>query len=137
MNEIEILKLKSQGYCCSQIMIKLMLDLMDKDNRDLVHFAKGLCMGSGMADGPCGIYTAGMGLMTMAARDKPEKLPLMQEEFLDFFLSQGAVSCRGINPDNFPEPDPVVCGSLLDQAFSFLMGQLTQNGCDPQDDPNR
>ena len=34
MNDLDILTLKHQGYCCSQIMVIMTLDLMDRKNED-------------------------------------------------------------------------------------------------------
>ena len=139
MNELEILKLKNQGYCCSQIMVKMILDLMDRENPCLVDFSRGLCMGAGRADGPCGIFTAGMGILAMMARDKKEILPLLQEAWVDFFDNAvpdpGQTACQEISGQFYPQPDLRTCGTLLDQSFSALMALLQENELDPQDYP--
>ena len=43
-----------QGYCCSQLLLLLMLQAQDRQNPDLVRAMHGLCHGIGQSDGPCG-----------------------------------------------------------------------------------
>ncbi|WP_022666528.1 DVU_1555 family C-GCAxxG-C-C protein [Desulfospira joergensenii] len=137
MIQMEILKLKNQGYCCSQIMVKMLLDLMGRENPDLVDFSRGLCMGSGRAEGPCGIFTAGMGILAMMAKEEKDVLALMQEAWIDFFDTAvpepGRTACREISGEFYPQPDPRTCGNLLDQSFSSLLALVQENGFDPQD----
>jgi Putative redox-active protein (C_GCAxxG_C_C) len=135
MNEIDILTLKHQGYCCSQIMVIMTLNLMDEKNEDLVDFSRGLCMGGGMETGPCGILTAGMSILAMMAKKDTDRLALMQESYLGFFqsLSVNGVGCKEITGDYFPAPHPETCGRFLIQSFSRLMTILSENGLDPAD----
>lgn len=135
MNDIQILKLKAQGYCCSQIMVCMVLDLMDKENQDLVDFAGGLCMGGGMETGPCGIFTAGMSIFALYAKKDKDRLALMQESFLAFFQAAAptGIGCRQITGDSFPGLNPGVCGPLLSNAYSHILSLLVENGFDPAD----
>jgi hypothetical protein len=135
MNDIQILKLKAQGYCCSQIMVCMVLDLMDKENRNLVDFAGGLCMGGGMEEGPCGILTAGMCILALYAKKDKDRLALMQESFLSFFRTAApkGIGCRQITGDRFPELNPATCGPLLAAAYSQMISILAENGFDPTD----
>ncbi|MFH2094037.1 MAG: DVU_1555 family C-GCAxxG-C-C protein [Pseudomonadota bacterium] len=135
MNDIQILKLKSQGYCCSQIMVLMVLDLLDKENEDLVHFARGLCMGGGTENGACGILAAGMCILAMYAQTDTEKLALMQEAYLIFFQTQAqsGILCKDILGDHYPVPRSETCGALLSQSHAQLMAILLENGFDPSD----
>ncbi len=135
MNDIKILKLGSQGYCCSQIMVAMVLDLMDKKNEDLVAFAGGLCMGSGMETGPCGILTAGMAILALYAKKDRDRLALMQETFLSFFQEAApeGVGCSQIVGETFPAINPATCGPLLTAAYSQIVTLLVENGFDPAD----
>ncbi|MBU0972241.1 MAG: C-GCAxxG-C-C family protein [Proteobacteria bacterium] len=135
MNELEILKLKHQGYCCSQIMVHMILDLMDRENENLIRFARGLCMGGGMEKGPCGILTAGMSILSMMAGDDTDRWLLMQETYLTFFqtLATGGAGCKDITGEYFPGPHPEICGQYLSRSFSQLMAILVENGFDPTD----
>lgn len=135
MDNIEILRLKSQGYCCSQIMVKQVLDIMDRDNPDLVDFAKGLCLGHGSKTGDCGILTAGICILAMYAPGDPELGALLRETFLNDFrtLSGGITSCGDITGPLYPEMDPERCGTLLGRAHARLLEILVENGIDPAD----
>jgi len=135
MNELLLLKLKNQGYCCSQIMVLLVLDLLEKENNDLVAFAGGLCMGGATEKGPCGILTAGMSILSMYAKKEKDRLALMQDEYLLFFktLVSNGIACREITGDYFPAPDPTACGQLLAKSHPQLMAILVENNFDPCD----
>ncbi|MFR8277140.1 MAG: C-GCAxxG-C-C family (seleno)protein [Desulfovibrio fairfieldensis] len=56
---LELLPMVGQGYCCSQLLILLMLQARDQQNPDLVRAMQGLCHGIGQSDGPCGLLTGG------------------------------------------------------------------------------
>ncbi len=136
MNDIQILKLKARGDCCSQIMVCMVLDLMDKENQELLDFARGLCMGGGMEQGPCGILTAGMCILALYAKKDKDRLALMQESFLSFFQTAAptGINCRQITGDSFPELNPGTCGPLLAAAYSQILSILVENDFDPADD---
>ncbi|WP_020590121.1 DVU_1555 family C-GCAxxG-C-C protein [Desulfobacter curvatus] len=135
MDDIEILKLKSKGYCCSQIMVQLVLDMADLENRQLVDFSRGLCMGSKLETGSCGILTAGLCLLAMYAPQDPDLRASMQDDFRAFFTaaaSQG-IQCRQIAGDHYPNLNPETCPTLLSQAHGALMNILTEHEMDPAD----
>ena len=50
---MELLSLVHQGYCCSQLLLLLMLQAQDRQNPGVVRAAQGLCHGIGQSDGPC------------------------------------------------------------------------------------
>jgi hypothetical protein len=141
MDDIQLLKLRNQGYCCTQIMVIMVLDMWGEQNPSLVDFSGGLCMGAGMEQGPCGILTGGMGILAMyAGKDKDRLIP-MQEAFASFFIEQtracGGTGCADIAGDHYPAPDPETCGRLLKTSYDGLMAILVENGCDPADPPDR
>lgn len=135
MENLDILKLKSRGYCCSQIMVKLVLDVMDRDNPDLVYFARGLCMGYGSDTGHCGILTAGICIMALYAPGDDDLRARLQEQFADDFRDWAGedTTCRGIVKDHYPEMHPETCGALLSKAYERLLQILVENGIDPAD----
>lgn len=137
MNEIDMLRLKSQGYCCSQIMVLAALDILEKENDDLVRFAGGLCMGGGMETGACGILTAGISILAMYAKKDDERLVLMQDTYLNFFKSRAqkgqSVACIDIAGDFYPASNPDTCGPILFACHSQLTTILVENGFDPTD----
>lgn len=64
---LELLPMVRQGYCCSQLLILLMLQARDQQNPDLVRAMQGLCHGIGQSDGPCGLLTGGACALALAA----------------------------------------------------------------------
>ena len=135
MENLEILKLKSQGYCCSQIMVALVLDLMGRENPDLIRFARGLCMGYGSETGDCGILTAGICIMALYAQEDKDRCAILQEAFTESFRewTDGDVTCRGITGEFYPRMHPSACGDLLVRAHGRLVEVLVENGIDPAD----
>lgn len=135
MDNIEILKLKSKGYCCSQIMVQLVLDIADLENRQLVNFARGLCMGSKLETGTCGIFTAGLCILAMYAPRDPDLRASMQNDFRAFFTAAAfqGVQCRQIAENHYPNLNPETCPALLVKAHEALMNILTEHEMDPAD----
>ncbi len=134
MDNLEILKLKSEGYCCSQIMVALVLDLMGRENPDLIHFARGLCMGYGSDTGDCGILTAGICIMALYAPADRDRCAALQEAFIESFREWTQdTTCQGITEEFYPQMHPSACGTLLARAHERLVAILVENGIDPSD----
>ena len=68
---MELLPLVHQGYCCSQLLLLLMLQAQDRQNPGVVRAAQGLCHGIGQSDGPCGLLTGGACALALAAGAAP------------------------------------------------------------------
>ena len=64
---MELLPLVHQGYCCSQLLLLLMLQAQDRQNPGVVRAAQGLCHGIGQSDGPCGLLTGGACALALVA----------------------------------------------------------------------
>lgn len=52
--DLDILKLAHQGFCCSQIVLQLALDLQGQSNPGLIRAMAGLCHGFSGTRGTCG-----------------------------------------------------------------------------------
>ncbi len=142
MNEydFDILKLARQGYCCSQIVLQLALDLQGVDNPGLIRAMSGLCHGFSASRGACGAFTGAACLIAYyAGKGTPEeethnRLPLMLSELAAWFEDYGAgrfggIACSDIVTDS--TPDTSVCGGLVAECFGRAMAILTENGFDP------
>jgi hypothetical protein len=140
---LAIMELAGKGYCCSQIMVLLALEEMDRENPDLARAAAGLCNGLGDCSGPCGVFTgaslvlglhAGKGLDMEEADDR---LPLMLEGLRDWFVAAteqyGGTSCGAILGRECGQPDKERCGGLLAGAFAQVRVILADNGFDPSE----
>lgn len=135
MDNLEILKLKSEGLCCSQIMVRLVLDILDRENQDLVNFSRGLCLGYGSPTGACGILTAGICILSMYMAGDNEKIDRVRQGFIEDFtaMAGGSLVCKEISGAFYPKMDPEKCGSLLALAHDRLMEILMENSIDPAD----
>jgi len=138
---LRMMELAGKGYCCSQIMIVLALDEMDRENLDLVRAAAGLCNGLGDCSGPCGVYTGAallLGLYGGKGMDMEEAediLPVMLEElrewFVDVTVQHGGIACADILDGECGQPNRERCGGLLSNAFEKVREIVVTNGLDP------
>lgn len=138
---LRMMELAGKGYCCSQIMVLLALDELERENPDLVRGAAGLCNGLGDCSGPCGVFTGAMLVLGMYggkgtdAEMAEDVLPVMLEEMRDWFAGATAVyggtACRQILGDNCGQPDSARCGGLLAGASAQVREILVANGLDP------
>lgn len=142
---LELLPMVRQGYCCSQLLILLMLQARDQQNPDLVRAMQGLCHGIGQSDGPCGLLTGGACALALAAGKgaddetaHPMLTPLLNEYaawFYERVSPYGGISCGCIaaglgaasgKAGTSTAPDPVACGDLLAECWGKIL-ELAQN----------
>lgn len=140
-SSLRMMELAGQGFCCSQVMVILALEEMDRENPDLVRAAAGLCDGLGDCSGPCGVYTGAalvLGLYGGKGTDMEESedaLPVMLETLREWFLGatsqHGGSTCADILDGNCGQPDPARCGSLLSETYQKVREILVDNSLDP------
>jgi hypothetical protein len=138
---LRVMELAGKGYCCSQMMVILALDEMDREDPDLVRAAGGLCDGLGDCSGPCGVLTGAtlvLGLYAGKGMDMEEPedcLPVMIESLRDWFtertLEYGGTSCGAILDGACGQPHPTRCGGLIGEANAKVREILVDNGLDP------
>ena len=136
---IHIMQLAAQGFCCSQIMIKLALMDMGEDNIPLVRTMAGLCEGSGAGD-LCGVASGGVCVLALyagkgsAKEDAHDRFPLLLSQFMDWFkensTSWGGIRCDEILAFNGGRK-PEVCGNIMLRARETLLGILAESDIDP------
>ena len=72
MQGFDIYKLASQGYCCTQILMILVLQAEGRENYDLIRAANGMCVGM-QCQGTCGAISGIiMAFGLYAGRGRPE-----------------------------------------------------------------
>lgn len=137
---LDILRLANQGYCCSQIVVQLALDLQGRENHGLIRALAALCHGFPGNKGACGALTgAGCLLAYYGGKGSPEeeeheRLPLMLDELGQWFENHCAkrshsIFCQDIVVDG--QPDTTICGELLSACYGQAMTILVENGFDP------
>lgn len=137
-----VLALGAAGYCCTQIMVQLLLDVQGREAPDAMRAAGGLCRGFGLSEGTCGILLGGcmaMGLCAAKGHDGEvphEALEAMTTEFAEWFRERtapsGGISCGAILGDSGGgRPDFGKCHGLLLEAHGKMFEVLASYGVDP------
>lgn len=142
MNEydLDILRLAGQGYCCSQIVVQMALDIQGVQNPGLIRAMAGLCNGTPGTKGTCGALTGAACLLAYyAGKATPddvenERLQLMLTELSRWFVEQyspefGGMHCSDIVSDG--QPDSKICGGLISACYGLALALLIENGFDP------
>lgn len=112
---LRILALKNKGYCCSQILVQLGLDLVEKDNEELVNSMKGLC--NGLYSGElCGCLSAGAVTLNLLLSE--EDVPQAVCELVDWFKNAyGKVKCSELLEG---KSKMEVCPPILCQTYEKI-----------------
>jgi hypothetical protein len=138
--DLNILKLKNLGYCCSQIVMHLAMDIQETSNPGLLRAMSGLCRGFLSNRGTCGALTGAAGIIGfyagkgLADEEADERLPLMLSELARWFEEYAVPRFGGINCANIVndfKPDMAICGGLISECFGKAMTILVENGFDP------
>ena len=141
MNEydIDILRLAGAGYCCSQIVVQLGLEVQGTENPGLVKAMAGLCHGFPAMDGTCGAVSGAACLIAYyggkGAPDEEEsdRLPLMLSELSDWFKEYSSSRFKGIRCSDIVEDgqlDTAICGGLVSKCYGKALTILVENGFD-------
>jgi C_GCAxxG_C_C family probable redox protein len=139
MNEddFRVAELALKGYKCSHILVQIGLDAQGRNNPELLRAMSGLAngMGSGMS---CGALTGGCCLIGMYAgmggngQDEHGRLPLMLEEYTEWFREEfgqryGGIDCAKIMQDD-PQLKVQRCPALILAAVKKAREILEANG---------
>lgn len=136
----EILPLAQQGYCCSQILVKLILDAQMEDNPGLMRAMFGLCKGMAGHQGVCGLLTGGMcalAYVTGKGGETEIQHPMdavIRLEYMSWFAGlaagYGGVNCSEIL-GACGEFETGPCKDLLAQCWEKIVELFDQYGIDP------
>jgi hypothetical protein len=131
MNDLStrVLQLLRQGYCCSQILIKLGLEAQGKDNPDLLNAVAGLCQGLywGMC---CGTLTGAACLLSLYDKEKAasDMIPKLSDWFERTYTPcYGGINCHEILGDN-PLNKIERCPRIMEETFEKCRELLAE--CD-------
>ena len=141
MNDLEQMKeMKAQGFYCSQILIKLGLELQGLENPELVRAMHGLAGGLGFTGELCGALSGGVSLLSLyAGKGLPEeiedpRLNLMIMNLVNWFKQEyiplyGSIRCQEILAvTDSGQPPP--CPLLVAATFQRVKELLVENGFD-------
>lgn len=132
-----VAELSLKGYKCSHILVQIGLDEQQKHNPDLLRAMSGLAsgMGSGLTCGALAGACCLIGLYAGADGDQRgdhERLPLMLEEFVDWFREEfgsryGGTDCTQIIQNN-PQLRGERCPGLILDCVRKAREILEANG---------
>jgi len=140
-NELEqLMKLRQQGFYCSQILMLQGLEMMGKSNPDLVRAMHGLAGGLGFTGELCGALTGGASLIGLyAGKGTPEqeedpRLLFMIDDLVKWFRAEygepfGGIRCEEIlsgDSQNQVKRCPVMVAGVLQKVKELLV----ENGYD-------
>lgn len=113
----EIVDLKLKGYCCSQIIMELGLQRLEKRNDDLIAAMAGLC--DGVRSGKiCGILSAATCLLYLA--NPQEASGGAVEELIDWFEDAfEETDCQALLAEN-PLNKVEKCPMMLEATFQKI-----------------
>jgi C_GCAxxG_C_C family probable redox protein len=136
----QLMALRKQGFFCSQILILQGLEMMGKNNPDLVRAMHGLAGGLGFSGELCGALTGGASLLGLyAGKGTPEqeedpRLIFMVEDLVKWFKAQyagqyGGIRCEEIlagDSQNLAARCPIMVLGVLQKSKELLV----ENGFD-------
>lgn len=139
---LELVPWVREGYCCSQLLILLVLRGQGVDNPALVRAMGGLCHGMGQSGGPCGLLTGGAAALGyLACKGSADETPHpMAEPLINDYAAwfsgrvrTGAcrdVSCPSIQAETGGGADMTLCGDLLADCWDKLVELCEAYGID-------
>lgn len=125
----EIMRLASEGLCCSQIMVQMGLEAKGDENPELLDAVAGLCGGLhyGMC---CGILTGAACLLSLY--DKKSAAEGMIPKIVDWFKATYTESCGGIDCEEILAGDPknrlIRCPKMMEETISRCREILADHG---------
>lgn len=128
-----IFRLASQGYCCTQILIKMALDEENKENKDLLRAVNGLCGGIGFSKRTCGALSGGICVLGLYAgkgdvmEQNGENYMSMLHEYMDWFEEEfqssecgDIVGASVIRDESGNVNYPVKCGDIIVKCYEKI-----------------
>lgn len=140
-NELEqLMKLRQQGFYCSQMIVLQGLEMQGKENPDLVRAMHGLAGGLGFSGELCGALTGGASLLGLyagkGAPDQPEdpRLDFMIQDLVKWFKAEygeqfGGIRCEQILAGNH-QNKITRCPLMVVGTLRKVKELLVENGYD-------
>jgi hypothetical protein len=137
-----VMRLASQGFYCSQILMCMALETTGGSNPELIRAMSGLASGCGVGQASCGVLTGAACLLGLyAGKGTPSDqgssslIPMLAELSQWFSAvaggSEGEVSCRAILEAETRQTPQKKCASLVAGAVTKVMELLLSYGFDP------
>lgn len=135
---LQMMSMARQGFFCSQIIVKMALELEGKENPDLVRAMGGLIGGMGFSGGVCGCLTGGACMIGLfASKGDPDELEdsranEMVQELVKWFEEEIGGKYSSINCRDILEGDPTNqtkrCPQIVERTFEKALNILSDRG---------
>ena len=129
-----------QGFFCSQILLLLAMEQLQRENPELIRAMGGLNGGVGFCGKLCGALSGGACLISLyAGKGEAEELEDSQgneliAQLAEWFQTEACAAYGGCNCTDILEGDPnnrmMRCPQLVQQTFEKVTALLTQAGYD-------
>lgn len=129
-----------QGFFCSQILLLLAMEQLQRENPELIRAMGGLNGGVGFCGKLCGALSGGACLISLyAGKGEAEELEDSQvneliAQLAEWFQTEACAAYGGCNCMDILEGDPnnrmMRCPQLVQQTFEKATALLTQAGYD-------
>lgn len=135
--ELHIAQLGQQGFCCSQIIMKLALDTEGVENPGLIRSMAGICQGLISGKGTCGAFSGAACLLAYYAakgdvyEEADERLELMNSQLYQWFEQYCAEQGKTTDCDSLLDggpPQQQMCGQLIVDCYEQVVNILIKNG---------
>lgn len=145
MNEegLRVFKLASQGFCCDQILLKMVLEDENKENVDLVRAVNGLCGGIAYSKKTCGALTGGICILGLyGGKGEPSEYPKenymsMINEYLKWFEEEfqstecsELIGVQQLADESGNVSYPVKCGDTIIKCYLKAQEIIMKYGYD-------
>ena len=133
-----VVELSLEGYCCSQVMALLLLELLGEEDDGFVRAMGGLINGGGYSGGDCGCMSGGACIISYftgkgedTGMDSPEHKAALGE-FTRWFkdemtLYYGGYECEDITHGN-PAKRVELCPQIIASTYEKCMEILSERG---------
>lgn len=139
---VKVMKMSAAGFCCTQIVVGLGLELQGQVNTPLLRALSGACKGLRDCSQACGALTGGMCLLALYAgrgeeiEDEHPEYSEMTTKLMVWFGTEaegqyGGIRCRDILGPGVTKPVKEKCGPLVVRTFGKCMEILAEHGVDP------
>ena len=129
-----------QGFFCSQILLLLAMERLQRDNPELIRAMGGLNGGVGFSGRLCGVLTGGACLISLyagkgeAEEQEDSQVNDLIRQLADWFQMEACAAYAGCNCTDILEENPnnrmTRCPQLVQQTFEKATALLTQAGYD-------
>ena len=136
--DMRILELSASGFCCTQILASIAMDLTGRENPDLLRALNGFCGGIGRTGGLCGAFSGGVAFLGLHCgkgseqEERDQELYPMVQELKGWFEDRWrSLNCSDLVGQGRDER-MAFCPGLMAETVGKCLSLLESRGIDPE-----